>query len=281
MDVREEAFGIEVAGERLQGILHRPEEAGRVALLIVVGGPQYRVGSHRQFVLLARDIASAGYAVLRFDYRGMGDSTGQARDFEQIGEDLRAAADSLVARVPCVKELILWGLCDAASAACFYAASDSRICGLVLLNPWVRTDTGVAKTYLRHYYAKRLLSADFWRKLSSGKFEWATSVRSLAGILRSALGRDEHRDSDDPSPLPQRMYQGLARFDGRALLILSGNDLTAAEFRDVVDGSSAWRELLAQPRFDCHELEDANHTFSRRIWRDRVSEWTRQFLDEC
>jgi alpha/beta superfamily hydrolase len=49
-------------------------------VLVIVGGPQYRAGSHRQFTLLARSLAEQGFAVLRFDYRGMGDSTGAMRD---------------------------------------------------------------------------------------------------------------------------------------------------------------------------------------------------------
>ena len=49
----------------------------------MVGGPQYRVGSHRQFTLMARAFAAAGYPVLRFDYRGIGDSEGESRGFER------------------------------------------------------------------------------------------------------------------------------------------------------------------------------------------------------
>ena len=37
-------------------------------VVIVVGGAQYRVGSHRQFVQMARLLAAAGYPVLRFDF---------------------------------------------------------------------------------------------------------------------------------------------------------------------------------------------------------------------
>ena len=52
-------FGCE--GEVLLGIVSEPS-GGTVApsagVVIVVGGPQYRAGSHRQFVLLARALAS-------------------------------------------------------------------------------------------------------------------------------------------------------------------------------------------------------------------------------
>ena len=50
--------------EQLVGMLHRGANPdARLGVLIVVGGPQYRVGSHRQFVLMARDLAAAGYPV--------------------------------------------------------------------------------------------------------------------------------------------------------------------------------------------------------------------------
>ena len=63
------------AGETLVGVLARPPSSqlqGSLGVVIIVGGPQYRAGSHRQFVSLARALAAAGHAVLRFDYRGMG-----------------------------------------------------------------------------------------------------------------------------------------------------------------------------------------------------------------
>jgi len=51
--------------------------AADTGVLIVVGGPQYRVGSHRQFVMLARFLADHGVPCMRFDYRGMGDVSGE------------------------------------------------------------------------------------------------------------------------------------------------------------------------------------------------------------
>ena len=83
--VREDAVVFQCEGASLVGILHVPErEPARIGVLVIVGGPQYRVGSHRQFVLMARSLAQSGYAVLRFDYRGMGDSDGEMRTFESV-----------------------------------------------------------------------------------------------------------------------------------------------------------------------------------------------------
>ena len=123
MDVRsdagmnEQAIGFDCRGERLVAVLHPGADDARRGVVIVVGGPQYRVGSHRQFVMLARHLARAGVPVLRFDYRGMGDSEGSHPGFEHVGPDIEAAIDLLCARAPSVREIILWTLCDAASAA--------------------------------------------------------------------------------------------------------------------------------------------------------------------
>src|SRR5450830_2034009 len=111
-------------GAQLFGIASIPAVPAARGVLIVVGGPQYRAGSHRQFALLARSLAARGIPALRFDYRGMGDSSGAARDFNDVDADLRAAVDEFCARVPSLREVVIWGLCDAASAALFYAGQD-------------------------------------------------------------------------------------------------------------------------------------------------------------
>src|SRR5437016_3602142 len=130
MTHNEHALIFDCEGESLVGIL---SEAGLPAgrgVLIVVGGPQYRVGSQRQFTLLARHLAERGVPTLRFDYRGMGDSDGEVRSFERIGADIRCAIDRFFTSVPGLKDVAIWGLCDAASAALFYANQDARVSGL-------------------------------------------------------------------------------------------------------------------------------------------------------
>lgn len=97
----------------LVGILHGTSRPARRGVVIVVGGPQYRVGAHRQYVILARALADNGVPVLRFDYRGMGDSSGVFSGFEDCSEDIRAAVDALLEHCSGLDEVVLWGLCDA------------------------------------------------------------------------------------------------------------------------------------------------------------------------
>lgn len=268
-------------GCRLFGILAQPHQSFGRGVLIVVGGPQYRVGSHRQFTLLARELAARGTPVLRFDYRGMGDSEGDRRTFEAIGMDIRTAIDAFLELSPRLGEVVIWGLCDAASAALFYAYQDPRVTGLVLLNPWVRTEQGIARAHLRHYYGARLFQASLWRKVVRGELSFhqtGTALRKLivdAMDTRSAPGAVQMAEE---APLPERMEEGLRRFRGRVLLILSGNDMTAREFKDLIAGSRRWQNLLADARVTRHELHEANHTFARSEWAEQVARLTAEWV---
>jgi len=185
VDYEERPLVFECRGARLVGIAAVPKQGiGQTGVLIVVGGPQYRAGSHRQFTLQARHLASHGVASLRFDHRGVGDSEGDMRSFEAIEDDLRVALDALFMAVPALRSVAIWGLCDAASAALMYAPSDDRVSRLVLLNPWVHTEKGAAQVRLKHYYLARLRHPSFWVKLFSGEMNLTPSIRDL---MRSAL----------------------------------------------------------------------------------------------
>lgn len=277
MNPGEHALTFDCAGAALQGVLACPARPAATGVLIVVGGPQYRAGSHRQFVLLARRLATAGYAALRFDVRGMGDSEGEAGGFEALSDDIAAAVDALQAACPSVRRIVLWGLCDAASAALLYwhARRDPRLAGLCLLNPWVRSETTLARAQVRHYYGQRFLQREFWRKLARGQVSLIGAARGLLGSLRRALVRAPQPAA--PS-FQTRMGQALADFPGPVLLLLSGRDLVAREFRECTDADPRWRAALARPTVQRSELPEADHTFSSAPWRAAVEEATLAWL---
>lgn len=259
----------------LLGILSQPEQYATVGVLIIVGGPQYRVGSHRQFTLLARALADAGYASLRFDHRGMGDSTGPETGFLQLDQDVQAAIDALMSAVTSLKKVVLWGLCDAASASLLYLRrqQDHRVAGLVLLNPWVRSDKTLAETRIRYYYGQRLLQGAFWKKLLSGQFSFRYALAGLLTTLRAKKGG--HAGSADS--YQQEMREAWCAFPGKTLVILSGLDYTAREFQ------LWWNEFrLQMPRLESVSLveyPDANHTFSSRAHRRLVEQATIAWLE--
>ena len=282
MQPDERALHFAYGGAWLYGVLSMPAQplqASSRGVLIVVGGPQVRTGSHRQFTLLARSLAQAGIPAMRFDYRGMGDSEGAPRDFEQVQDDLRAALDCFFAQAPGLRDVVLWGLCDGASAAAMYAPGDARVAGLALLNPWVRTETGAAKATLKHYYRSRLLAPELWKKIASGRFDAAQAAKSFVTQVRTALDRKPPaQQAGAAASLPERMHAALQRFDGKLLVMLSGADLTAQEFAGLSSGSREWQQLLGGSRVTRHTLPGADHTCSRREWHDQLVDWTVAWL---
>lgn len=273
----ESALIFSVGDDTLVGVLHHGSLATDLGVLVVVGGPQYRAGSHRQFVQLARHLAATGVPTLRFDVRGMGDSSGDQRSFEQLDDDIGAAIDALVLHAPSIRRVVLWGLCDGASATLLYLhrRHDPRVGGLVLLNPWVRTTASQALTTVKHYYRDRFLQKAFWLKLLRG----GVTTQALRGLL------DNVRATRQPGPEPaggRNYVTGMAQawqcFEGPILLVLSGQDYTAKEFVEVTKKEPAWFGQLQRPGVTRLDLHEADHTFSAAGAKQAVHDATAHWL---
>jgi exosortase A-associated hydrolase 1 len=260
---QEHALAFDCRGQQLVGVLTEPAQAptADTGVVIVTGGPQYRAGAHRMFVRLARALAGAGYPALRFDLRGMGDSEGDFPGFEHTAPDVGAAIAALRARCPQLRQVVLWGLCDGASAALLYlhATRDRSVRGLCLVNPWVRSAQSLARTHVKHYYAQRLLQREFWLKLLRGGVG-AQALRSLAADLRGTLRGSA--GGGGAATFQQRMARAWSGFDGALLLLLSGQDYTAKEFLAHAGADACWRGALQHPRLRREDCPQADHTFS-------------------
>jgi exosortase A-associated hydrolase 1 len=269
----ESCLQFDCEGQRLLGVLTEPAPdsatpAGSTGVLVVVGGPQYRAGAHRQFTLLARQLAAAGYPVLRFDVRGMGDSPGAQRSFEALDADVHAAVQALLQARPGLRSVVLWGLCDGASAAllALQARPHPAVAGLCLLNPWVRSAASLAQAQVKHYYRQRLLQADFWRKLLRGGVA-LQAARDLLHNLRTARGARAAQPAgaaggQAAASFQQRMAQGWLGFAGPVLLLLSEHDTTAQEFSEYTRSDALWQRALRQRPPQQVQLAAADHTCS-------------------
>jgi uncharacterized protein len=265
--VMERTLAFDCEGDVLVGILHESLTVADLGIVVIVGGPQYRAGSHRQFVLLARAIANAGFPVLRFDSRGMGDSGGKKRDFEHMTGEVSAAIAELKSRVLGVQRIVLLGLCDGASAALLYLdeTDDERVSGLCLLNPWVRSEPSLARTHLKHYYVHRLSERAFWVKLVRG----GVGLKAWRELMTNVRNLRSNQDHEQLS-FQRRMARGWANFAGDILLVLSGRDITAQEFLGVTLENPAWAAALRHSRLQRQDLADADHTFSSEDRRQQV-----------
>ena len=169
-----------------------------------------------------------------------------------------------------------------------YAFSDPRVGGVALANPWVRGETSLARVHLTRHYRRRIRDSAFWRKPASGGVDLRAAARAFVRTLRLALGFGTraiavtaNRDGALVGVAPgfvARMCEGLARFDGRVLLILSGKDITAKEFDQVAHGSADWRRTLGAERVRKFHLASADYTFATREWRDAVAAATVEWL---
>lgn len=276
----DEALTFDCAGEQLVGVVSTPRRDAKLGVLVLVGGPQYRVGSHRQFLLLARALADAGIAVMRFDYRGMGDSTGGIQGFEDVVPDVAAAIDAFKTACSSLDKVVLWGLCDAASSALLYwrETRDRRVAGMVLLNPWIRSDETLARTHIKHYYGQRLLERAFWAKLARGRIDIAGALRSFVQTLVASRRQTKSKETGAETRFQERMAGAMESFSGPILLILSGRDLTAKEFLDYTLSNPRWPRLFERANIERRELPEADHTFSSAAKRQSVEALTLDWL---
>lgn len=248
----------------LVGILH-PAQAS-LGVIIISGAPQYRIGSHRLFVRLARLLAAQGYPVLRFDYRGLGDSSGVRPEPEALTADIQSAIDAFHQQQPQLQQIMLLGLCDGATAALAACQQDPRIQRLVLLNPWLPDTQARSQAYLQHYYRSQLLSGQWWRKLLTGQI-------AIGSRLREYL-KHWQQSQQSASAQPHPLSQALAGFHGKSLILLSERDITAQSFQQLLQ-QPAWQQ--ASHNCCILPLHGADHTLSQRLHQqqffDLLIEW--------
>jgi alpha/beta superfamily hydrolase len=131
----------DVAGTRLRGHFHHPARTGAEqapGVVIIPGFADTAVGPHNLHRALADALAQSGLAVVRFDYRGQGESDGDFRAFTAASglEDARGALNWLNQQAGIDSaRLGLSGFSLGGALACVLAAQTPAIRALTLLAP--------------------------------------------------------------------------------------------------------------------------------------------------
>ena len=284
MKIEEIPVAFECQGQPLVGMVHLPERARRRGVLaIVAGGPQYRAGHGRQLVQMARVLSNQGVPVMRFDYRGLGDGAGEFEGFECVGDDLNAAIEAFKKSVPGLEEIVLWGGCDAASAALIHGPEHKIVTGMILVNPFVHTEETHAKMVVKHYYFQRLREKAFWMKFLKFKFNPVRALKDVLAALKLSAKKTSHNEAQEHAqdlPFPVRMRQGAMKFDGRILLVMSGLSLLSKEFDELVSSSEGWTRALNREGVTRVDVTDADQAFSTVAVRDDLIAAAKNWLND-
>jgi len=225
------------------------EAPGTTGLLLVIGGSQTRIGSHRMYERLAKGLAEKGYPCFRFDRRGVGDSDGEDPGFLGSGPDLVAAAAAFRREAPGLGRMIGFGLCDGASALALFG-DEAGLDGLILANPWLveAEDGAPAPAAVRAHYRKRLTSLEGWKRLLTG----TVNFRKLGAGLRKLFSRRQ-RDG-----LSMEVARALHRHRLPAEAILCTGDNTAIA-ADAEIRAWPYEGLIRATQV----IETDSHTFAR------------------
>lgn len=232
-------------------------------VIFLNAGVVHRTGPNRLTVHLARALAEAGVPSLRFDLSGIGDSVFRAHTpaqpvQERVQSDIDEALD--FARAHCgARKFVLSGLCSGADNALRAAKRSADIVGLVLL------DLNVARTrgyYLRHY-GRRLLRADTWRNVLTG--------RSAAfHVLRDAPARTPPLADDavlPPEEMRAHLRAALER-DVRLLCVFTAG--IASQYNYEHQFADIFPELDLRHRVRVLYFGEADHTFTDAALQQRM-----------
>ncbi len=221
---------------------------GATGLLLVTGGSQTRVGSHRMYERLSNELSKNDISCFRFDRRGVGDSEGEDPDFRGSAPDMVAAAAAFRREQPGLERLVGFGLCDGATAIALFGGQ-AGLDGLILVNPWLveaEANEPPAAAISAHY-RQRLTSWEGWKKILSGAVDYRKLLRGIVKVFRR-----------EDSSVAGAVATAMARDRLPSTLILARGDATAIAAEAQV-AAERFGGLIAR----VETIETDSHTFAR------------------
>jgi alpha-beta hydrolase superfamily lysophospholipase len=272
------------------GVLTTPTGAkpDRPLFILPNAGSVHHVGPNRLYVELSRQLARHGFPSFRFDLRNLGDSA-RGSPAEENHPYPVTAIDDVEAALRWLTQLrgfnavVVGGLCSGAHTAFHVGAAVDlpSLQAALLLNPltffWtpgMSLEIPSAHRTVRDatYYAQSMRNPGKWLKLVKGQADLGYIIKFVIQRTTS-LVRRFWSDSLDLVGVRSsgRLASDLNRYGmrGRAIDFVFSRDDPGFE---LLNSGGRWvagrlrRRGLSTVQF----IEGADHTFSRKAWRDDV-----------
>ena len=244
---------VELADGRLFAILCEPEHRPERAPLVVIANTAatHHVGDGRFNVELARSLARAGFASLRVDAHGIGDSRGawmvanpSLLSYEQLAADTSLAVDWAVERGH--PRVAVFGICSGAYLGLHAASKNPAVTALLLVNlqgfdfpadfrmcDAVKIGAGSTRAHFR-----AMLRAQKWSKVLRGEVGLRPVLRTLSRYAIDAVvsnaaawAGDANRSAVNKGTRARRRMKDLDARGVRVRLLFSPLDRGLDELR--------------------------------------------------
>ncbi len=228
-----------------------PEAPPARACVVLPGRP--RSGLRRHLVLAARILAAEGFAVLRFDLRGRGESAGEvARPsrVDPLGENVVAAIRHLREAHGQTKFLLAGYCYDALTALDSFKYEAGAIAGVFVATPTVLEE-------------------------KPGGLSGKKRARTAGSRLRAMVRRPR-----EPRILDgfENAFRALARSHARALFLYGAEDQLRAEFRVAEEALFSRLDSEARERLEIEICPGRIHTIEgQTAVVERAISWLREF----
>lgn len=215
-------------GRKLAGWYHpacSPEGVNRDCLVVMANPLGYdAICTHRHYRQLALRLALDGFAVLRYDHHGTGDSSGTDEHPERVQNWLRGVGEAVDfgRKLSGVGQVSLFGVRMGGTLALAAAATEPGAAGVGSIVAWAPFTSG--NLYLREARALRML-----RKTGSGDGE--VGGAALVGAPVDAIGEESggylmtHESIAAMGTLDLTALVTAERLAGRPVLLMSRDDI--------------------------------------------------------
>jgi alpha-beta hydrolase superfamily lysophospholipase len=285
-------------GGRVYGMLCEPLGPRSGATVLILGTAYDRhSGWGRASVMMARNLAAAGVASLRFDGANIGDSPPVPGVPDQVLyqdsqiDDVRAALDFLARRD--LTPVVVSGRCSGGYLTFKSAVADQRVSGAIAVNPFVfhwqqGRDIDESLRYMPRsldVYREKMFQPETFRRLLQGRVD---VKRAIANMGRAFWRRVARKATPILQMLPgsggeyaevRKSFQSLAERKMPLYLLYSENDVGFEHFAEHFGPKG--QGLRRYPNVRLSIVPEADHNFTpapaRRAYLNALIDMARRF----